>query len=187
MTFRTITYRLGLFGALALACAIGARAMPVQTPDSDEISKLLVEAKSHAILAENDASELDSFARSRMTWESHVHKLRNIREHVNELGKVCKQISDIRDEGSSWQQSAIDQIDPLLREMANQLTVTINHLNDNRSHVHMSAYRGYAHANYKAAARTAQMIRDFVDYDDARSKADDLEAKLDIATPGKDE
>jgi hypothetical protein len=187
MTFRKIAYRWVLFGALALACAIGARAMPVQSPDSDEISKLLVEAKSRAILAENDAAELDSFARTRITWESHAHKLRNIREHVNELGKVCKELSDLRAQGSPWQQTAIDQIDPLLREMAHQLTVTINHLNDNQSRVHMQEYRDYAHANYEVAVRTAQVIRDFVDYDEAKSKAGDLEAKLNIAIPYKDE
>ena len=56
-----------------------------------------------------------------------------MRLHINDLGKVAKELEDARPEGSPWQQVAIDRIDPLLREMADQLTSTINHLNAHKS------------------------------------------------------
>jgi Na+/phosphate symporter len=115
-----------------------------------------------------------------MSWHSHTTQLTKITEHVNELGQLNKQLSDLRVEGSPWQQTAIDQVDQSLREMADLLTNTINHLNDNSAHVHMKAYRDYVQANRELTSRIATMIDDFVDYDVAKSKAESSEQKLEL-------
>jgi light-regulated signal transduction histidine kinase (bacteriophytochrome) len=115
-----------------------------------------------------------------VSWQLHAEQLQRIREHVNELGQLNKQLSDSRAERSPWQQTAIDQVDLRLREMADLLTVTINHLNDNPSQVHMQAYRDYVKANCELTSRIAEMIDDFVDYDEAKSKAESLEQKLEL-------
>ena len=90
---------------------------------------------------------LSPIRRSNVSWQSHANQLQRIKEHVNELGQLNKQLSDSRAEGSPWQQTAIDQVDMRLREMADLLTVTINHLNDNPSKVHMQAFHDYVKAN----------------------------------------
>jgi light-regulated signal transduction histidine kinase (bacteriophytochrome) len=166
--------------ALALALATGASIGFAQTADSEQISKLLSRAKSHAVMAENDAATLESYTRSKMDWQSHARQLERIKEHVNELGQLNKQLSDSRAEGSPWQQTAIDQVDMRLREMADLLTGTIRHLNDNPSQVHMQAYRDYVKSNGELTSRIAKMIDDFVDYDEAKSKAASLEQKLEL-------
>jgi hypothetical protein len=180
MKVRTVLFRIGTLVAAALILIVNAQKMPAQVADSEEISKLLIEAKSHAVLAENDAESLESFTYSRRSWQQHGYKLAAIRGHVNDLGKVSKQLVDLRSQGSPWQQAAIDQIDPLLREMAKQLTITMDHLRENQSLVHMPAYRDYAHGCYELAVKTAGMIRDFVEYDKAKSKTEVLEAKLNL-------
>ena len=185
MKLRTVLFRIGTVAASALVFIVTAQRMPAQGADSEEISKLLTEAKSHAVLAEDDAESLESYAHNHRSWQLHGYKLDAIRGHVNELGKVSKQLVDLRPQGSPWQQAAIDQIDPLLREMATQLTVTINHLRENQSQVQMQAYRDYAHGCYELAAKTAGMIRDFVEYDKAKSKAEVLETKLALQTAEK--
>jgi hypothetical protein len=187
MKFPMMRFHLGALAALALVFAVNSKAMPPPTPDSEQISKLLVEAKSHAVLAEDDAAALEAFTRSKLSWEAHALKLQNIREHVNALGQVSKELTDLRPQGSPWQQKAIDQIDPPLREMASRLTITINHLHENQSKIHMKAYCDYAHGSYELAARTAGMIRDFVEYDKAKSLAESLEAKLSLPTDEKSE
>lgn len=184
MKGRSILHRLGIL-AMLLVFVAGLRSMPAQSPDSEEISRLLALAKSEAVLAEDDAAALDSFARSRLSLQSQAAKLNQIAKHINALGKTNKELSDQRANGSPWQQKAIDQIDPLLREMADSLTATIKHLNENPSKIHMSAYRDYAHANYELASKTAGIIRDFVDYDEAQSKTEALEAKLELSTSEK--
>lgn len=187
MRIRTMLFRLSAVAALALAFAISARAMPAQATDSEEISKLLVEAKSHAVQAEDDAAELYAYTRSKLSWGSHGFRLEQMREHVNALGTVSKQLTDLRQQGSPWQQKAIDQIDPLLREMASALTATINHLNKNQSRIHTQAYSDYVQASYNLAKKTAGMIQDFVEYDQAQSKAASLEANLNLAASDKSE
>ena len=69
--------------------------------------------------------------------------------------------------------------------MAEHLTATIKHINDSPSRVHMPPYQEYVHANYEFASKTAAMIRDFVDYDEAQSRAESLEAKLELSTSEK--
>jgi hypothetical protein len=185
MGTRTLLHQFGMVAVMAIAFTLGVRTMPAQSQDSEGISKLLALAKSHAAQVENDAATLESYTRSKVGWQSNAQKLSEIKEHINALGKVNKDLDDERALGSPWQQKAIDQIDPLLREMANVLTVTIMHLNDHPSQVHLSAYRDYAHANSELASKTAGMIRDFVDYDEAKSKAESLEAKLELSTSEK--
>jgi len=101
--------------------------------------------------------------------------------HVNEMGKIAADLQDLEAQGSDWQKQAIHQVMPLLREMAGNLTKTIQHLNENQSQVHMQSYRDYTRTNYELAKRTADLIRDFVDYDQAKSTAESLEDKLEIA------
>jgi chaperonin cofactor prefoldin len=151
-----------------------------QSPDSDEISNLLKRAASHATQADKDAATLESYARNRASWHSNANQLQLIKEHVNELGKLSSDLSAKRDLGSPWQKMAIDQVDARLRELADVLTITINHLNENQSRVHMPEYRDYVKANYELTSRIAQMIHDFVDYDKAKSTADLLEQKLQL-------
>ena len=166
--------------ALALALATGSSIGFAQTADSDQISNLLSQAKNHAVLAEDDAATLESYTGSTSHWRAHAAQLNRIREHVNELGQLNKQLGDARTEGSPWQQKAVDQVDAHLREMADLLTITINHLSDNKSQVHLQTYRDYAQANAKLASHIAKMIDDFVDYDEAKSKAESLEQKLEL-------
>jgi hypothetical protein len=149
--------------------------------DSERIRELLSEAKGHALKAENDAATLESYARSRLSWKSHVSQLDAMKLHVNELGKIAGEMNDLQGAGSPWQQGAIQQVTPLLREMARNLTNAIEHLNSNQAQVHMPAFRDYARTNYELARRTADLISDFVDYDEAKSMAESLEQKLELA------
>jgi hypothetical protein len=151
------------------------------TQDSGQISELLSEARGHAIAAENEAATLDAYTRSRLNWRSHGTQLEVMKKHVNELGKIAGEMNDLKAEGSPWQQDAIQQVAPLLEEMASNLTKAIEHLNANQSQVHMQTFRDYARTNYELAKRTADLIRDYVDYDEARSAAESLEQKLEVA------
>ena len=170
----------GALAALALMLALNVPFVAAQTADSKQISSLLSEAQHHADLAEDDASTLQGFTRSKLSWQTHGKQLELMKAHVNDLGKVTKQLNDLRSEGSPWQQEAIDQINPLLQDMADHLTATMNHLNENQNRVHMPAYQDYVHGNHELANKTVQAIKDFVDYDKAKSQSQALEQKLEL-------
>jgi len=168
---------LGL-AVVALFLVIKGPVAVAQNADSANISSLLLEAQHHATLLDDDAATLQSYTRSKLNWKTHAQQLESMKTHVNNLGKVTAKLNDLRSEGSPWQQQAIDQINPLLQDMADHLTATINHLNENQGRVHMPAYQDYARGNYELASQTSQLIKDYVNYDKAKSKSQSLEQKL---------
>jgi hypothetical protein len=191
MKLRSVLRNSASLAALAMFFVLASPFVAAQSadskPDSKEISNLLLEAKSHAVLVADDAAILESYTRTRsgVSWQAHSAKLAAMADHVNALGAVNKQLRDLNSEGSPWQKAAIGRIDPLLRDMAAQLTLTIKHLNAHQSKVHLQPYRDYVQASYERASRTAQMISDFVEYDRATSKADALEQKLELSEAEK--
>jgi hypothetical protein len=174
---RTLTF---LF-ALALIPFAGIQRASAATPDSGQITQLLADAKSHAVQAEDDAATLEGYARSRVSWKLHSYELDSMKQHVNEMGKIAAELQNLEPQASDWQKRAIHQVIPLLKDMAGNLNKTIEHLNENQARVHMPAYIDYTRTNYELAKRTADLIRDFVDYDEARSAAAALEDKLELA------
>lgn len=150
--------------------------------DSDAISKLLVQVRTHAAEASDDATTLESYTRGNLHYQSHATQINRMKEHVNELIRDSNELTSLRPEGSPWQQEAIDRIQEILPQMASHLTGMINHLNDNKSKTHMPAYREYVRTNQRLIDKAHQTIDNFVDYDEARAKADSLEKQLQLPT-----
>lgn len=180
MRMGLVLSQLAVLGALTLAGA----AAGAQTPDSEKFSQLLQDARQHAYNAEHDAETLYGYTQSRVNWQAHSHQLNRIRDHVNALGKVARDLSDARAEASPWQQDAIDNINPALRELADHLTATITHLNDNPERVHLAAFKDYAQGNYELAQKLRTLINDYADYAKAKGRADALEQKLRVTESG---
>jgi hypothetical protein len=168
-------------GLLLGACFIlGSTLSMAQSTDSAEINSLLSQAKSHAVLAADDAAALESFTHSQLGWQAHASKLEAMKTHVNDLGQVSKKLRALKSDGSPWQQEAIDRIDPLLQSMGSNLTATINHLNDHKTQIQMQPYRDYTKANYELADESSKMISDLVEYGKAKTRAEALEQKLEM-------
>src|SRR5206468_4663681 len=83
-----------------------------QNADSKKISNLFVDIKEHSTLAMDDAQALEAYTRSGVSWQLHADKLERIKEHVNNLLADYRAMTRIREEGSPWQQDAIDQLGP---------------------------------------------------------------------------
>lgn len=179
-----------VYPLLAMGAMLMTGLMAVaQNPDSAKISSLLQHAKEHAAQANLNAERIESYTRSSMAWQSHAAQLNIMKENVNELGKDIGELTAARDEGSPWQQEAIDDINPLLRSMADHMSAMMKHLTDNQNRVHMPAYKDYAKANFELSQKLLVMIDDYVGYAEAKSKAEALEQKLLLPqgpTPGEE-
>ncbi len=152
--------------------------LTAQNADSAQVSKLFTEIRAHASLAEHDAQLLDSYARSGVNWKLHAYSLQNIKEHVNDLIQDFNEAQRLRDEGSAWQQDGIDRIEPLLQGMAEHLNATIEHQSNYQNQVRMQPYVDYVRANLQYATKTSTVIRDLVDYGEAKAKSEQLEKQL---------
>lgn len=167
--------------------AIGIPILRAQAPDSEKITKLFNEMKTHAVLAEEDADLLESYTRSTATWGSHARRLSDITVHVRDLLKDYNEAQAIRGEGSDWQKEAIDEIMPLVKGMADHLSASIDHLNKNQAHTSLKPWHDYVHGNREYIFKTADLIRAYVDYGEAKAKADVLEKKLELPpSPGQE-
>ena len=116
-----------------------------------------------------------------MSWESHAGKLNQIKDHVNQAGKLLTKLNEAREGASPWQHQAIDRIYPLLKELDDNTEATINHFNDNRAHIHFPAYQDYAKAGYDLAKELAALISDYVEYGDHEADFHRLQEKLEPA------
>ena len=152
------------------------------SPDSEQITKLLADAKAEAVELKADSADLESLTRSTRSWESHAGKIEMIKEHVNNSGKLLTKLQEVEAEGAPWQQTVIQRIEPLLKELAANTEATINYLDDNRSKIHFPEYRDYVKANYDLATDLEALIRDFVNYGEARDKMERLGAKHEITS-----
>lgn len=163
-----------------LTLLLPAGMLVAQNPDSPNVSKLLEEVRSHAALADDDAHRLASYTLSDIGWQTHGRQLTLIKEHVNDLIRDSNQLVSMRDEASPWQQEAIDRISGLLPEMASHLNATINHLNDRPNQTMLKPYQNLAKTNETIIHKAHEIISDYVDYGEAKAKADALEKQLQL-------
>ena len=101
--------------AFPLVVLIAARPAHGRTTDSEQVLKLLSEAKAEALNLQQDAFELKSFTQSGASWQSHADQLSQIKTHVNKIGTIVQELNDLRMVASPWQKIAIDRVNPLLR------------------------------------------------------------------------
>jgi hypothetical protein len=148
--------------------------------DSPEIVKLLADAKAEAHELKADTEDLDSFVKSKLSWQSHATKIEMIKEHVNATGKLLAKMKDAEALGSPWQKEAIARIEPLLKELAGNTEATIRYLNENQTRVHFPEFRDYTKANYELATDLEALIRDFVNYGDTKARFERLKNKLEV-------
>lgn len=171
----------GLAG-LALLCA-GSFTMPTTCAgkgDSEDINQLLSQVNDHAIQFHADSEKMAAFTRSNMSWESYATQINSVKEHINSAGKFLAKLSAERENGSPWQQIAIDRINPVMKELASNTETVINTLNKNQRRVHMPEFQDYVRTNADLATELSHMISDFVDYGNTKVKLERLAAKLEI-------
>lgn len=166
---------------LAITTIGVAQAFAAPPTDSEEINTLLNDAKAEAVQLKQDAQVMETFTRSKLSWRTHAQQITLIKEHVNKTGELAQKLNDAKETGSPWQQTAIERVTPLLGELAKNVEGTIEHLNNNPSHVQMQPFKDYVTANYDLANQLAALITDFVDYGKSKDKFESLGDKLEVA------
>jgi hypothetical protein len=163
---------------VALVFATSSMCVAQTSRDSTEFSMILADIKTEAIQLRNDAEDLKMFTHSGFSWQSHATKVNEIKDHVNEAGKLLTKLDSARGSASLWQQEAIDHIGPLLRELASSVESTIEHFNQRPGLLRTGPYAEFADANYELASNSAEVISDYVEYGKSKAKSDELAAKL---------
>jgi len=161
----------GFFGA-----SLPARA---EVQDSEQVSKLLSEAKTMAFQLKEDAANMETFTRSDPSWRSHAEAITTIKEHINALSRQAAKLKEARATASPWQKAAIDRIEPFLDELGGYTSAAIEHINGQPRHT-AAEYNDYLEANADYASDLAMTIADFVDYGKLKQRLDRLGARLEL-------
>jgi hypothetical protein len=149
-------------------------------PDSDQVAKLLSEAKTMAFQLKEDAVAMEGFTRMNVSWESHAVAINQIKDHVNALEKQEAKLKDARTEAAPWQKTAIDRIVPYLDELEGYTSAAIERINAQPKRLFTDDYKDFLEANADYATDLAGMIADFVDYGKTRDRMERLGNKLEI-------
>ncbi len=159
-----------------------ATAQAAQPADSPVLNDLLDEVRLQSAQMEVDSEALLFMDRSPVWRQAHADQLNVIRGHVNEIGKLEQRMRDARDSGSPWQQDAVDQVRPLLQQMADNLTTAIEHYNRTRHVARTGPYADYLQANADLAVRLHAMVNDAVQYGKAKAN---FEKQSEPSEPGR--
>lgn len=167
-------------GGLRVFCLLASvvLAFSVTSALGADVTSLLQQSRASAAQLKRDAEEMETFTRSKLTWESHAHQLEMIKGHINKSGQILSQLHDARSDASHSQQTAIDRIEPLLQEMASNTTTIINHLNRYQGRTWTPDYQSLVKENFQLATELSDAISDFVEYAATKNRIESLEQKL---------
>jgi len=164
-----------LAGFLAASFTLSA----ADVPDSEQVSKLLSEAKTMAFQLKEDAVTMESFTRMNVSMESHAVAINQIKDHVNALTRQVAKLNEARDSASPWQRTAINRIQPFLDELDGYTAAAIEYVNGEPRHT-LAEYKDYLEANADYSTDLAAMIGDFVDYGRTKQRMERLTNKLEV-------
>jgi hypothetical protein len=161
-----------------VAFSTGARAAAVA--DSDQVSKILSDVKMEAFQLREDADQLESFSRSSASWQSHADAIEKIRQNVNAMGRLLARLQEKRNGAAPWEQTAIDRMSPMAKELATNTTAAIEHIRKNPERLNAPAYQDYLEAVVDSAHNLAAMIGSFVDYGKTQQRLERLSTRLEV-------
>jgi signal transduction histidine kinase len=164
---------LGAIGTTAPAFAAGA-------PESDQVSQILSEVKTQANQLRDDADKLESYTRAQTNWESHAEAVSRIKDDINGMSGMLAKLEKERGASAAWQQTAIDRIVPVAKELAANTTGAIERLSAHPTRLKTPDYQNYLEAIADSAANLAATVNNFVDYGRTRQRLERLASKLEL-------
>lgn len=143
-----------------------------------DVTALFQQARTIATQLRRDAVTMESYTRSNLSWQSHGAQISLIKEHINKAGSILSELQAARGDAKPWHQDTIDRITPVLKELASNTESIINHLNANSRLLKDPTYVQYVKSNSELSGELSTAVGNAVDYDNTRTKMEELQAKL---------
>jgi hypothetical protein len=144
---------------VAAGMIVMSPALKAAGPDSEQVSKLLSDAKTQAFQLKEDALTMEAYTRMTSDWQSHSIVVEHMKDHINVAGKTLAKLEELRDSASPWQQTAIDRIKPLLKEIASNTDTVIQFINKKPTRLFNTEYKDYIEAAADNADRLSRQSR----------------------------
>jgi hypothetical protein len=144
---------------------------------ANALSKLLADARTHS-------SQLT------LDWKSYTRQpnqaadateIARMKEDVNATEKTITELNDSRGQASPSLVAAIEQIVPVLEEIADNTTESIEFLSSNQVRMTSKEYRQYVEDSSDTSSRLSDLISQLVDYANHKTKFDEAKRSLELA------
>lgn len=170
------------FMLLAASLVIVNRAMALKNAENQNVRDLLSLAAQQSASLDYDADQMQSLLHSDAVWQTHATLLESVKGHVNQLSRTVAKLQAERSEASTWQQKGIDRVVPLLRELAENTTAAIYHINKNQTRPVSGYYADYLDENAETAHDLNRIITATIEYGHIRGKLEKLEEQIQPST-----
>jgi len=168
----------GRIAILAMVLAGFAHAAPKGTAkDNDEVMKLLTDTQTQALQLKADAQAMETYSYNEVSYQTQGVMINQIKDHINQAGKLLDKLRAQRDWAAPWQQKAVDRIAPLLEDMAGNTEMVIDHINGTNGRFNFKDYKELLETNADAAQELAATIGNFVDYGRTKRRFEELTNK----------
>lgn len=158
------------------------RAMAIQNAENQDVRDLLSLAAQQSASLDYDADQMQSLLHNDVAWQTHATLLQAVKSNVNQLSRTIAKLEAERSEASTWQQKGVDRVLPLLRELAENTTAAINHLNNNQARPVSGYYADYLDENAETAHDLNRIITATIEYGHIRGKLEKLEEQIQPST-----
>ena len=146
------------------------------------VSDLLRDLQSVNARLASQGERFDNLSRSaHYDWRSHANTLNNVRDHINDAGKILSELQSIRYGALSWQKQAIDRIHPVALDLAAHTEAAIAYLNQNQHHLFAAEYTDHLAAISDRTDEMKTAVGKFLAYGEAQQKVKTLGQSLEIA------
>lgn len=171
------TMAAALMGGLSPATP-EARGEEPEQRDSLQVMKLLKEARTEAARLRSETDKLESYKSGGLSRGTHARQLEVTKGHVNELGKTLDKLEARKAEASPWQQKAIEEIRPVLEDLADRTTRAIEHVNENPHLIGQPDYHELLTDKAALSVQLADLLDDHVKYGETKAELEELESKV---------
>jgi hypothetical protein len=146
--------------------------------ESQQLTQLLEDARNEALELANDADDCQTLTTSDDKWATHALMLARVKGHVDNMALIIDKLNKAQKSGSALQEQAVQQMLPLVKELSDNTTAAINHLNRNKSRPVSDAYNQYLEKNAETARQLSNMITALCEYEKSMTDIERVRSKL---------
>jgi hypothetical protein len=142
------------------------------------VSRLLSEAQTNSSQISVDWK---SYSRElNPNWTRDAAEIARMKDDIDAAAKTITSLNDSRNQASPSQVATIDQIVPVMEELAERATDAIEYLNGNQTRLTDKECRKYLEVNSDTSSRLAGLIAQLVEFGNGRDKFENAKRMLEL-------
>ena len=140
------------------------------------VAKVLAEAQTNASLI---SADWKSYARQpNLDWTNDAAEITRMKGDIDVVAKTIKSLNDARSQASPSQIATIDQIVPVMEELADNAADAVDYLNLNKTQLTSKECKEYLEDNSNTSKRLAGLIGQLVEFGNGRDKFENAKRML---------